>query len=140
MNNNQPKALRCPVCGAALDYKTGRKVLTCDYCQTPVEVGSEKAGSDAEYSYIDEEQDPLFEEAKALVLKHQLGSTSLLQRELRVGYSRSGRLMDQLEQAGIVGPFDGAKAREVLVNSDGTSRIYKDVSSTDDDNDQLNEI
>jgi S-DNA-T family DNA segregation ATPase FtsK/SpoIIIE len=69
---------------------------------------------------LDGERDPLFEEARALVLRHQLGSTSLLQRRLKIGYSRAGRLMDQLEGAGIVGPFDGSKARKVLVKLDGT--------------------
>ncbi|CAH2559850.1 FtsK/SpoIIIE family DNA translocase [Cardinium endosymbiont of Oedothorax gibbosus] len=59
--------------------------------------------------------DPLFEEAARLIILHQQGSTSLLQRKLKLGYNRSGRLIDQLEAAGIVGPFEGSKAREVLV-------------------------
>ncbi|MBU1356000.1 MAG: DNA translocase FtsK [Candidatus Edwardsbacteria bacterium] len=62
-------------------------------------------------------QDELFEEAKALVVRHQQGSVSLLQRRLKVGYSRAARLIDQLEAAGVVGPFDGSKAREVLIKT-----------------------
>ena len=63
----------------------------------------------------DEERDPLFREAAEVCIQQQGGSTSLLQRRLKVGYSRAGRLMDQLEQIGVVGPFQGSKAREVLM-------------------------
>ncbi|WP_339043931.1 FtsK/SpoIIIE family DNA translocase [Cardinium endosymbiont of Tipula unca] len=62
--------------------------------------------------------DPLFEEAARLIVLHQQGSTSLIQRKLKLGYNRSGRLIDQLEAAGIVGPFEGSKAREVLVTDE----------------------
>ena len=62
--------------------------------------------------------DELFEEAAKIVVRHQQGSVSLLQRRLKVGYSRAARLIDELEAAGIVGPFDGSKAREVLVETD----------------------
>jgi len=61
------------------------------------------------------ERDALFEEAANLIVMHQQGSTSLLQRKLKLGYNRAGRLIDQLEAAGIVGPFEGSKAREVLI-------------------------
>lgn len=61
------------------------------------------------------ERDALFEEAAQLIVNHQQGSTSLLQRKLKLGYNRAGRLIDQLEAAGIVGPFEGSKAREVLI-------------------------
>jgi S-DNA-T family DNA segregation ATPase FtsK/SpoIIIE len=61
------------------------------------------------------ERDVLFEEAAQLMVNHQQGSTSLLQRKLKLGYNRAGRLIDQLEAAGIVGPFEGSKAREVLI-------------------------
>ena len=57
----------------------------------------------------------MFEEAARLVVAHQQGSTSLIQRKLKLGYNRAGRLIDQLEAAGVVGPFEGSKAREVLV-------------------------
>lgn len=62
------------------------------------------------------ERDSLFEEAAQIIVQHQQGSTSLLQRRLNLGYNRAGRLIDQLERAGIVGPFKGSKAREVLVH------------------------
>ncbi|AXI24613.1 Transposase Mutator family [Cardinium endosymbiont of Sogatella furcifera] len=62
--------------------------------------------------------DPLFEEAARLIVLHQQGSTSLIQRKLKLGYNRSGRLIDQLEAAGIVGPFEGSKARDVLVSDE----------------------
>jgi S-DNA-T family DNA segregation ATPase FtsK/SpoIIIE len=65
-----------------------------------------------------EGQDDLFEKAKELVIRHQQGSVSLLQRRLGIGYARAGRIMDQLEQAGVVGPFDGSKARQVLIDYD----------------------
>ncbi|HYM81832.1 MAG TPA: DNA translocase FtsK 4TM domain-containing protein [Candidatus Limnocylindria bacterium] len=64
----------------------------------------------------DSDEDELIREAARLVVAHQQGSTSLLQRRLKVGYSRAGRLMDQLENLGVVGPFQGSKAREVLVD------------------------
>lgn len=61
------------------------------------------------------ELDPLFDDAARLLVIHQQGSTSLIQRKMKLGYNRAGRIIDQLEGAGIVGPFEGSKAREVLI-------------------------
>ena len=62
--------------------------------------------------------DPMFDEAARVVVRHQQGSVSLLQRRLKLGYSRAARIVDQLEQAGIVGPSEGSKAREVIVENE----------------------
>jgi S-DNA-T family DNA segregation ATPase FtsK/SpoIIIE len=64
------------------------------------------------------ERDSLFEDAARLIVLHQQGSTSLIQRKLKLGYNRAGRLIDQLEAAGVVGSFEGSKAREVLVHDE----------------------
>ncbi len=64
------------------------------------------------------DRDALFEEAARLLVMHQQGSTSLIQRKLKLGYNRAGRLIDQLEAAGVVGAFEGSKAREVLVKDE----------------------
>lgn len=79
-------------------------------------VGEDAAGQAA--GLDPSERDPLFEEAARIIVMHQQGSTSLLQRRLKIGYNRAGRLIDQLEQAGIVGPFEGSKAREVLISDE----------------------
>ncbi len=76
----------------------------------------EKSESEDTIPGFDPASDPLFKEAIELVIRHKQGSVSLLQRRLGVGYQRAARLIDQLEQAGVVGPYDGSKAREVLVD------------------------
>ncbi|PWS28560.1 cell division protein FtsK [Pedobacter yonginense] len=108
--------------------------LQCAFVDTPeVDRISEYIGNQRGYSdayqlpeYIDEagegskadfdpnERDKFFEDAARLIVLHQQGSTSLIQRKLKLGYNRAGRIIDQLEAAGIVGPFEGSKAREVL--------------------------
>jgi S-DNA-T family DNA segregation ATPase FtsK/SpoIIIE len=111
--------------------------LQCAFVDTPeVEAVCEFIGDQRGYpqafllpEYVDEKEmegkdfdlsdrDPLFEDAARLVVQNQMGSTSLIQRRMKLGYNRAGRLMDQLEAAGIVGPNQGSKAREVNVKTD----------------------
>jgi S-DNA-T family DNA segregation ATPase FtsK/SpoIIIE len=108
--------------------------IQCAFVDTPeVEritdfIGSQKAYPDAYLlpEYIGEDgesdldidisdRDKLFREAAEIIITAQQGSASLLQRKLKLGYNRAGRLIDQLEAAGIVGPFEGSKARKVLI-------------------------
>lgn len=109
--------------------------LQCAFVDTPeVDRISEFIGNQRGYpeayqlpEYVDEnaesirgdfdpdDRDPLFEEAAQLIVTHQQGSTSLIQRKMKLGYNRAGRIIDQLEAAGVVGPFEGSKAREVLL-------------------------
>ena len=79
----------------------------------PEYVGENSEGGSSSDFDMDS-RDPMFEEAARLIVMHQQGSTSLIQRKLKLGYNRAGRIIDQLESAGIVGPFEGSKAREVL--------------------------
>jgi len=111
--------------------------LQCAFVDTPeVEEITQFIGKQRGYpeayklpEYIDEkdpeakeldlgDRDPLFEEAARLIVQNQLGSTSLIQRRMKLGYNRAGRLMDQLEAAGVVGPGLGSKPRDVLIKSE----------------------
>ena len=118
-------------------FSTGADLirLQCAFVDTPEVdkiteyIGSQRGYSDAHLlpEYIDEtadntsreidpdDRDPLFKEAAQLIVQHQQGSASLLQRRLKLGYNRAGRIIDQLEAAKIIGPFEGSKAREVLI-------------------------
>jgi S-DNA-T family DNA segregation ATPase FtsK/SpoIIIE len=80
------------------------------------EVIDEKELEDRELDFTS--RDPLFNEAATLIVQNQMGSTSMIQRRLKLGYNRAGRLMDQLEASGIVGPSKGSKVREVLFKSE----------------------
>ena len=84
------------------------------------------------YSMSGGDRDPLFEDAMRIVVNSGQGSVSIIQRKLKVGYSRAARLIDQLEDAGVVGPFEGSKAREVLV-----SPAELEAMNNDDDDDDL---
>ncbi len=76
----------------------------------------EKKSSEANNFLTD--MDSMFQEAARVIVRHQQGSVSLLQRRLKLGYSRAARIVDQLEEAGIVGPSEGSKAREVLIDNE----------------------
>jgi len=111
--------------------------LQCAFVDTPeVEKVVDYIGEQRGYpqafllpEYVDEKElegkdfdlsdrDSLFEDAARLIVQNQIGSTSLLQRRMKLGYNRAGRLMDQLEAAGVVGPNQGSKARDVLIKTE----------------------
>jgi S-DNA-T family DNA segregation ATPase FtsK/SpoIIIE len=95
----------------------------------PEYVGEGESSSSKEFDAND--RDPMFEEAARLIVMHQQGSTSLIQRKLKLGYNRAGRIIDQLEGAGIVGPFEGSKAREVLYPDEYSLMQYLDTLNKD---------
>ena len=84
----------------------------------------EESGKD----FDDGDRDALFEDAAKLIVQNQVGSTSLIQRRMKLGYNRAGRLMDQLERAGIVGPNLGSKAREVRFKSEMELQEFLEIS------------
>jgi S-DNA-T family DNA segregation ATPase FtsK/SpoIIIE len=80
-----------------------------------------------------EEWDELFRQAAEVCIQHDQGSTSLLQRRLRIGYGRAARIVDQLEHAGILGPPDGSKPREVLVGLEGLDLLIAGQSGPEEE-------
>jgi len=94
------------------DYIGNQKGYPSAY-YLPEYVGDESSSNAGSIDLND--RDPMFEEAARLIVIHQQGSTSLIQRKMSLGYNRAGRIMDQLEAAGVVGPFEGSKARQVLM-------------------------
>jgi len=89
-------------------------------------------GADDTIGEVDfSKRDAMFEDAARLVVRHQQGSTSLIQRKFSIGYNRAGRIIDQLEAANIVGPFEGSKARQVLFQDEYSLEQYlKDFLET----------
>ncbi len=123
--------------------------LQCAFVDTPeVDRVVDFIGSQRGYAqafllpeYVDEKElegkdfdlndkDSLFEDAARLIVASQSGSTSLLQRRMKLGYNRAGRLMDQLEAAGVVGPNQGSKVREVLVKTEAELQQYLDSATS----------
>lgn len=83
-------------------------------------------------NFADVDRDELFEEAARIVVLSQQGSASLLQRKLKLGYNRAGRLVDQLEAAGVIGPFEGSKARKVLISDEvSLEQFLKNTNAKD---------
>ncbi len=80
----------------------------------------DEAGNTELSNFADSDRDDLFEEAAKIVVQTQQGSASMLQRKLKLGFNRAGRLVDQLEAAGIIGPFEGSKGRKVLIQDETT--------------------
>lgn len=123
--------------------------LQCAFIDTPeVELLTEFIGNQRAYpdafllpEYVDEngssspgdvdlsDRDALFDDAARIIVQHQQGSASLLQRRLKLGYNRAGRIIDQLEAAGIIGQFEGSKARQVLIQDEMSLEQYlKDMN------------
>jgi S-DNA-T family DNA segregation ATPase FtsK/SpoIIIE len=126
-----------------ISYNGDLTRLQCAFVDTPeVDKVTDFIGDQQGYTeafmlpeYVDEKEfenksfdandrDPLFEDAAKLIVQSQSGSTSLLQRRMKLGYNRAGRLMDQLEAAGIVGPNQGSKVRDVMVKTDAELQQY----------------
>ena len=84
----------------------------------PGEVSENDFGGGSSANGGSSEGDPLFEEAKALVLETQKASASMIQRRLSVGFNRATRLMEELEEAGVIGPAEGTKPRKVLMTQE----------------------
>jgi S-DNA-T family DNA segregation ATPase FtsK/SpoIIIE len=115
MTRIQCAFLDTPEVDAICDWIGEQKGYSSAYL-LPEYVGEDGDGSGVEVDLSD--RDPLFDEAARLIVLHQQGSTSLIQRKLKLGYNRAGRIVDQLEAAGVVGPFEGSKAREVLIQDE----------------------
>ncbi|MDX2432329.1 MAG: DNA translocase FtsK 4TM domain-containing protein [Bacteroides sp.] len=130
LSGNEPIRLQCafidtPEIESVTDFIGEQKGYPSALLLTPVE--EENSGGPS----VDlDKRDEKFEDAARLVIQNQQGSTSLIQRKLSLGYNRAGRIVDQLEAAGILGPFEGSKARQVLIQDEfSLEQILKDLSS-----------
>jgi len=115
MDQHHPQPLRLH--GAWLSEREIERLIahwqSYEFDESHLDLTVTRAGS----AEVDDEVDPLFADARGVVVQYRQGSTSLLQRKLHIGYARAARLLDQLEQRGIVGPPDGSKPREVYVDA-----------------------
>ncbi|MFO7670521.1 MAG: DNA translocase FtsK [Bacteroidales bacterium] len=128
LSGNEPIRIQCayidtPEIEAVTDYIGEQRGYPSAMLLTPVE---EESGSGPVVDL--DKRDEKFEDAARLVIQHQQGSTSLIQRKLSLGYNRAGRIVDQLEAAGILGPFEGSKARQVLIQDEfSLEQILKEL-------------
>jgi S-DNA-T family DNA segregation ATPase FtsK/SpoIIIE len=112
----QPEPIRLH--GAFISSAESENIVKFVAAQSPQPEKAEETSEEADLDHEDDLdlEDPLFREAAETVVRHKQGSVSLLQRKLGIGYQRAARLIDKLEEAGIVSAYDGSKAREVLVD------------------------
>jgi S-DNA-T family DNA segregation ATPase FtsK/SpoIIIE len=110
------------------EFIGSQKAYPQAYILPEYEGESEAVGGKADL----DDKDAMFDEAALMVVQHQSGSTSLIQRRLRLGYNRAGRIIDQLEAAGIVGPFEGSKARQVLIRDEmALEELLRNLNNND---------
>jgi S-DNA-T family DNA segregation ATPase FtsK/SpoIIIE len=129
LSGNEPVRLQCafidgPEIEAITDYIGEQRGYPSAMMLNPVD---EEIGGAPEVDL--DKRDEKFEDAARLVVQYQQGSTSLIQRKLSLGYNRAGRIVDQLEAAGVLGPFEGSKARRVLIQDEfSLEQILKELS------------
>ncbi len=116
-----------PEIEAITDFIGSQRAYPESYLLPEADDNSGQGGSGSD----GEERDEYFEEAARLIVQHQQGSTSLIQRKLKLGYNRAGRIVDQLETAGIIGPFEGSKARKVLMPDEYTLEQFLNQEEQD---------
>jgi S-DNA-T family DNA segregation ATPase FtsK/SpoIIIE len=113
----EPRRIHGALISGAETEKIVNFIKSQNYIASPTEIFTREEEDEKRVLQEEEErEDDLLQRAAELVIRHKQGSVSLLQRRLGVGYQRAARLIDQLEEYGVVGPYDGSKAREVLVD------------------------
>ncbi|MBR5982767.1 MAG: DNA translocase FtsK [Bacteroidales bacterium] len=113
-----------PEVQSLVDFISAQQGYPCVY-ELPEVKGEGGEGGDSGATLDPNNRDPLFDEAARLICESQQGSTSMLQRKFSIGYNRAGKIIDQLEAAGIVGPYEGSKARQVLYDITSLERYLE---------------